>query len=122
MTGGVSMWKKRVLGPLAVGALTVLAACGGGGSSSSSGGASVPSGLSVKSLDSSFSQMSSLKSVTAAGKGLVGVILPDTSSSVRYVNFDAPYLTKAFQEAGYASSDFKIDNAQGSDATELAQA
>src|SRR5262245_43968798 len=115
------MLKKRVLGVLAVGAVTVLAACGGGGSSSSSSGtATVPSGFGVKSFDSSFSAMSSLKSVTAAGKGLVGVILPDTSSSVRYVNFDAPYLTKAFQAAGFASSDFKIDNAQGSDATELA--
>jgi D-xylose transport system substrate-binding protein len=31
-------------------------------------------------------------------------------------------LTKAFQMAGYSSSEFKIDNAQGNDATELAQA
>ena len=79
-----------------VGAIAVvLAACGGGGgsSSSSSGGATVPSGLSVKSFDSSFSAMGTLKSVTSAGKGLVGVILPDTTSSTRYVNFDAPYLT-----------------------------
>jgi D-xylose transport system substrate-binding protein len=117
------MWKKRALGALAVGAVTVLVACGGGSSSSSSSGtATVPSGLGVKSFDSSFSAMSSLKSVTAAGKGLVGVILPDTTTSTRYVNFDAPYLTKAFTAAGYASSDFKIDNAQGSDATELADA
>jgi D-xylose transport system substrate-binding protein len=103
----------------------VVAACGGGStpsSSSSSAGATVPSGLGVKSFDSSFAVMSSLKSLTTAGKGLVGVILPDTTSSTRYVNFDAPYLTKAFTQAGYSSSDFKIDNAQGSDATELADA
>jgi D-xylose transport system substrate-binding protein len=103
----------------------VVAACGGGSttsSSSSSAGATVPSGLSVKSFDSSFSVMSSLKGLTGAGKGLVGVILPDTTSSTRYVNFDAPYLTKAFTQAGYTSADFKIDNAQGSDATELADA
>jgi D-xylose transport system substrate-binding protein len=118
------MWNKRALGALAVGAATMLvAACGGGGSpSSSSTTATVPSGLSVKSFDSTFSAMSSLKSVTSAGKGLVGVILPDTTSSTRYVSFDAPYLTKAFQTAGFSSSDFKIDNAQGSDATELADA
>lgn len=118
------MWNKRALGALAVGAVTMLvAACGGGGSPSSpSTAATVPSGLSVKSFDSTFSAMSSLKSVTAAGKGLVGVILPDTTSSTRYVSFDAPYLTKAFQTAGFSSSDFKIDNAQGSDATELADA
>jgi D-xylose transport system substrate-binding protein len=66
--------------------------------------------------------MSQLKSLHDAGHGLVGVILPDTTSSTRYVSFDAPYLTTAFTMAGYSSSDFKIDNAQGSDATELAQA
>jgi D-xylose transport system substrate-binding protein len=66
--------------------------------------------------------MSQFTSLTSAGKGLVGVILPDTTSSTRYVDFDAPYLTKAFQAAGYTSSQFKIDNAQGSDATQLADA
>ncbi len=101
----------------------IIAACGGtSSSSSSSGGATVPSGLSVTSFDSSFSAMGSLKSVTTSGKGLVGVILPDTTSSTRYVNFDEPYLTKAFTTAGYSTSDFKIDNAQGNDATELADA
>jgi D-xylose transport system substrate-binding protein len=66
--------------------------------------------------------MSLLTSVTQAGKGLVGVILPDTTSSTRYVEFDAPYLTKAFQGAGYSSTQFKVDNAQGSEATELSLA
>jgi D-xylose transport system substrate-binding protein len=82
----------------------------------------VPSDLTIKSFDSSFSYMSKLSGLTSAGKGLVGVILPDTTSSTRYVNFDAPYLTKAFQQAGYSSSQFKIDNAQGSDSTELSDA
>jgi D-xylose transport system substrate-binding protein len=85
-------------------------------------GASVPAGLSVKSFDVNFSVMPKFKSLTTAGHGLVGVILPDTTSSTRYVSFDLPYLTKAFQMAGYSSSDFKIDNAQGVDATELADA
>jgi D-xylose transport system substrate-binding protein len=98
----------------------VAAACGGGGTTTSSSGAAVPSGLGVSSFNSSFSAMDSLKSVTAAGKGLVGVILPDTTSSTRYVDFDAPYLKQAFEKAGYSSSQFKIDNAQGNDATELA--
>ena len=84
--------------------------------------AGVPAGLSVKSFDVTFSEMAKLKPLTAAGTGLVGVILPDTTSSTRYVDFDAPYLMKAFQLAGYSSSDFKIDNAQGVDATELADA
>jgi len=83
---------------------------------------SVPSDLSVKSFNVSFTEMPKLKPLAASGTGLVGVILPDTTSSTRYVDFDAPYLTKAFQMAGYSSSDFKIDNAQGVDATELADA
>ncbi|HYK30313.1 MAG TPA: substrate-binding domain-containing protein [Streptosporangiaceae bacterium] len=49
----------------------------------------------------------------------VGVILPDTTSSVRWVDFDAPYLNAAFADAGYTQQQFRIDNAQGSDATEL---
>ncbi len=108
-----------------IGVAGVAAACGSSSTPSSSGGggsATVPSGLSVKSFDSSFSVMSQFTSLTSAGKGLVGVILPDTTSSTRYVDFDAPYLTQAFQKAGYTSSQFKIDNAQGSDATELADA
>ncbi len=84
--------------------------------------ATVPSDLSVKSFNVNFTEMPKLKPLAASGTGLVGVILPDTTSSTRYVDFDAPYLTKAFQMAGYSSSDFKIDNAQGVDATELADA
>jgi D-xylose transport system substrate-binding protein len=49
----------------------------------------------------------------------VGVILPDTTSSTRYVNFDQPYLNAAFADAGYTQTQYRIDNAQGSDATEL---
>ena len=118
--GSVSFGRVSRYGAM-FGLAALAAACGGGGSASpsASGSASVPAGLGVKSFDSSFSVMSSLKGLTAAGKGLVGVILPDTTSSTRYVNFDAPYLTKAFTTAGYSASDYKIDNAQGSDATEL---
>jgi D-xylose transport system substrate-binding protein len=68
--------------------------------------------------------MSSFKSLVQYGtRGAaslqVGVILPDTTSSTRYVDFDAPYLTDAFADAGYTEAQFRIDNAQGSDATEL---
>ena len=103
------------------GVFAMVAACGG---SSTTGGttATVPSDLSVSSFDVNFTPMSELKALHDAGHGLVGVILPDTTSSTRYVNFDQPYLTKAFTLAGFSSSEFKIDNAQGNDATELAQA
>jgi D-xylose transport system substrate-binding protein len=69
-----------------------------------------------------FSAMTALKSITAAGKGKVAVILPDTTSSARYVEFDAPYLTEAFTKAGLPSSDFYVQNAHGSDATALTDA
>ncbi|HET9997699.1 MAG TPA: substrate-binding domain-containing protein [Nocardioides sp.] len=42
--------------------------------------------------------------------GKVGVILPDTESSVRWENFDRPYLEAAFEDAGV---DFDIQNAEG---------
>ena len=63
--------------------------------------------------------MPKLKDLVTAGHGMVGVILPDTTSSARYVAFDQPYLTKAFTDAGYSSSQFKIDNAQGVEAQQL---
>jgi D-xylose transport system substrate-binding protein len=71
--------------------------------------------------------MSQFKSLTAAAtKGAnslqVGVILPDTTSSTRWVDFDAPYLKEAFTAAGYTTAEFRIDNAQGSDSTELSDA
>jgi D-xylose transport system substrate-binding protein len=86
-----------------------------------SGGGS-GAGLTTASFDASFTAMSQLSSVVAAGSGLVGVLMPDTTSSQRWVDFDAPYLTQAFTAAGYKTTDFKIDNAQGVDATELSQA
>jgi D-xylose transport system substrate-binding protein len=90
-------------------------------SSAATGGASGAS-ISIGDLNNSFSAMAQLKSVASAGKGSVAVILPDTTSSTRYVEFDAPYLKQAFTEAGLSSSDFVIQNALGSDATQLSDA
>ena len=77
-------------------------------------------GLSVSSFDASFSAMAQLTSITSAGSGLVGVILPDVTTSARYTSYDLPYLTQAFTAAGYTSSQFKIDNASGTTTTEVA--
>src|SRR3984893_13221823 len=89
-------------------------------SASSSSGATVS--ISVAQFDPTLSAMSVLKPLTAAGKGNVAVILPDTVSSARYTQFDAPYLTQALTKAGLTSSQFTVQNAQGSDATELSDA
>ncbi|HEY2598887.1 MAG TPA: hypothetical protein VGJ79_10475, partial [Candidatus Dormibacteraeota bacterium] len=80
------------------------------------GSATVPSGLGVSSFTTDIaSTMSQLKGLTgSAGSGLqIGVVLPDTTSSTRWVDFDAPYWTTALTAAGLSSSQFKIDNAQG---------
>ena len=52
----------------------------------------------------------------------MAAILPDTVSSTRYVEFDAPYLTEAMKDAGLARPRIFIVNAHGSDATEFADA
>ena len=44
--------------------------------------------------------MAALNSLAEAGKGKIAAILPDTTSSTRYVEFDAPYLKKAAAAAG----------------------
>ena len=44
------------------------------------------------------------------GEGKIGVILPDTKSSVRWESADRPALTKAFEDAGV---EFDIQNAEG---------
>ncbi len=112
---------RRLSFTACVGAFAVIAAACGS-SSTSSGTATVPSGLTVDSFDVNFTVMATLKDLHGAGSGLVGVILPDTTSSVRYVNFDAPYLKKAFQAAGYSDSEYKIDNAKGDPAAEISLA
>jgi D-xylose transport system substrate-binding protein len=66
--------------------------------------------------------MAQLKSIAAKGQGNVAAILPDTVSSARYTEFDAPYLAKALQTAGLSGSQFSVQNAQGSDTTELTDA
>jgi D-xylose transport system substrate-binding protein len=93
---------------------------GSSSSASSSSGATVS--ISVAQFTRDFSAMSVLKPLAAAGKGNVAVILPDTVTSARYVQFDAPYLTQALTAAGLSSSQFTVQNAQGSDATQLSDA
>lgn len=112
----------------------LVAACGGGSSgnaggnpssgSSTSGGGSgggTPN-LTVTSFTNDFSAMSQLQSLAKQGKGKIAVILPDTTTSARYTEFDAPYLKEAFSKAGMSPDDVIIQNAQGSDNTQLTDA
>jgi D-xylose transport system substrate-binding protein len=95
---------------------------GSSSSASASSGSGSTASISATELTNDFSAMTALKDVAAKGKGNVAVILPDTVSSARYTEFDAPYLTKAFQAAGLDSSQFTVQNAQGSDSTEFTDA
>jgi D-xylose transport system substrate-binding protein len=61
--------------------------------------------------------MAALKSIAASGKGKIAAILPDTTSSTRYVEFDAPMLKQAAAAAGLPASDMIVQNALGSDST-----
>ncbi|HTX29407.1 MAG TPA: substrate-binding domain-containing protein [Streptosporangiaceae bacterium] len=90
-------------------------------STSSSSAVAIPS-ISISDLNNSFSAMATLKPLAAIGKGNVAAILPDTVSSARYTEFDAPYLSEALAAAGLSPTQFSVVNAQGSDATELADA
>ncbi len=92
-----------------------------GASEVSASAASSPT-VSVKAFTNNFAAMKTLTSVTKAGKGKVAVILPDTVSSARYTQFDDPYLTKALETAGLPASEFSVQNAQGSDTTQLTDA
>jgi D-xylose transport system substrate-binding protein len=117
---------KQIAAVTAALALAAAAAsCGSSSSSSSStpssGGGAVPS-VDVTKFTADFAVMKTLQSLAAQGKGKIGVLLPDTTTSTRYVQYDAPNLTKAFEAAGLSSSDFKITNAQGSVSTMQQQA
>jgi D-xylose transport system substrate-binding protein len=125
---GVS-WRRLAIAGLASTALAVTAGCGGGSSSGTTGGGTTGGAAAVPELDAGaftvdFAQMAKLKDLAAQGKGMIGVLLPDTTTSTRYVQYDAPYLKQAFEAAGLSADQFKIDNAQGSASTmqQLAEA
>jgi D-xylose transport system substrate-binding protein len=68
-----------------------------------------PAGLDVDQFDATFSAMAPLAGTTAAGNGMVGVILPGPDWGPRFATFDLPNLTKAFTAAGYKKGAFRID-------------
>ena len=121
--------KRTAVIVFTVGAVLLAAACGSSSKSSSSSTTTTPSSNSTTiikitpaSFTADFSAMAQLKALAAKGKGLIGVLLPDTTSSARYETYDRPYLTDAFKAAGLSSAEFKVDNAQGSATTMQTQA
>ncbi len=130
----IQMARKGAVASVSLALCLAAAACSSSSSSStpasttsssasaSTSASAVSVTITVKQLDRSFAAMSTLKPLAAAGKGNVAAILPDTVTSARYTQFDAPYLTEALTDAGLTSSQFSVQNAQGSDATELSDA
>jgi D-xylose transport system substrate-binding protein len=121
--------RRQALGRLVSGLLAAVAAAAGltacgkpVQSRSAAALGSVSPTVSTASFTNDFSVMRKLAGLTRIGTGKIGVLLPDTTTSPRYTEFDAPYLARALQAAGLSRSQFIITNAQGSDATEQAQA
>jgi D-xylose transport system substrate-binding protein len=83
--------------------------------------ASTPT-VSDSTFNTSMSTMKYLKSIVAKGTGSIAVILPDTVSSARYAEFDAPYLKASFAAAGMTTKQYLVQNAQGSDTTQYTDA
>jgi D-xylose transport system substrate-binding protein len=103
------------IGILGVAAALSLTACGSSNSSGAATDGSSSGGTTVKaacSLDSPPQSAAKLPATVDLGKtsGKVGVILPDTTSSTRYTQYDAPLLTKALTDAGITPD---VQNAQG---------
>jgi D-xylose transport system substrate-binding protein len=85
----VRLKRTACIAAIAAMATAGLAACGSGNDNSGKG---------------------SSASGAAKIKGKVGIILPDTKSSVRWESFDRPVLTAAFKQAGIPAD---IQNAEG---------
>ena len=102
------MKKSKLRAVLGVGLVVVVAlvvaACGSSNSSSST---------------SSSSGSASSSGSSSGSKAEVAVLLPDTQSSVRWEQFDRPYLDKALTAAGVSHT---IVNAQGDPTTQKTQA
>jgi D-xylose transport system substrate-binding protein len=119
-------WRRLAIAGVACTALFMIAGCGGSSDDNNSASSTQSSGgtpeIDVTALTSDFSEMAKLKDLASEGKGMIGVLLPDTTTSARYVQYDAPYLKKAFETAGLSPDQFKIDNAHGSTSTMQQQA
>ncbi len=105
-------------------ALTIgvaVAASGGAAVTSATAATAHPASISIASFTNNFSALKQLKSLAAEGKGKIAAILPDTTSSTRYVEFDEPDLKAAAKAAGL-SSDIIVQNGGGSDTTFLSDA
>jgi D-xylose transport system substrate-binding protein len=99
-----------------IAALAVSASVGVALSASSSAMTLSPhAAISAGSFTNNFSAMKALKPITNAGTGKIVEILPDTTTSARYAEFDTPDFNRAAAAAGLPSGTYKSENAGASD-------
>jgi D-xylose transport system substrate-binding protein len=113
--------KARMIGSATVALTAMVAGMAGQVTTAWAAKPTLPT-ISYSAFNRNFTTMKLLKPIIAEGKGGIGAILPDTVSSTRYVEFDAPYLTEAMRDAGLTGSEISVVNAHGSDATEYSDA
>jgi D-xylose transport system substrate-binding protein len=104
-------------------AAVILAVCAGcsssttsapsvSGSAPATGSSAVPK-FSVSQVSNKFSAMSTLRPLAARGSGSIAVLLPETATTQRFAEFDAPYLKESFQKAGLAPSQYSVQMVLG---------
>lgn len=104
-----SSLRFTALGAAALLSLTACGSSGGGGGDSDKGGGSATAACSLDNPPKAKAEAPAA-ATSAKATGKVGVILPDTTSSARYTQFDAPLLKSALEAAGVTAN---IQNAQG---------
>jgi len=113
---------KALLAGALVSAVSVATAAGAVTASAHSAHAAATPTISLSQLTNNFSAMKALKPLASQGSGPIAAILPDTTTSARWADFDAPMLTQAMKAAGLPASDIIVQNAHGSDSTFVADA
>ncbi len=114
--------KARTIAPVVTAGLVAAAFGGGAVASASVRPSAKPPTLSISQFNRTFSAMAKLKPLAAMGSGMIAAILPDTVTSTRYTEFDAPYLKRAFQTAGLTPAQYVVQNALGSTSTQFTDA
>jgi D-xylose transport system substrate-binding protein len=109
------MWKRLLRAGICATILGLAVGCSGSTASRARGIASAPAPqFSISQITRNFSAMSTLRSLTARGKGRIAVLLPETVTTSRWAKFDAPYIARSFRDAGLKPSQFSVKLATGS--------
>ena len=114
---------RRAWAGAAVGLLLALCCSGAASPSASTHAVSKPLRLkfSLTQITNTFAAMSALKPLASRGKGSIAVILPNDASAVHFSEFDKPYMTAAFKEAGLRKSGYSVWLTRASDQYSVAK-